>query len=340
MRAACRWSSIAVLLILASIFSGARISAQQKNPWDSAIESLAAKIAAITGAHGSVRLSVRNLTSLDTSRVADFTAALEAQLRQRGLRVENGSSGGETIDATISENLRDIIFAAEIKRGDARELAIETLERVKAEARSDAQRQVRLQRDWVYAQHERFLDFLVWTSPADAARRLIVLEPRRLVIYRSAADGWQALESHPLLDLPARRDPLGFLNLGKDDSGATLEVLLPGERCTASLAGALTLNCAYDARPVVDLERESAAVGNVCGAEGLRLASGSGDWTQPDTLSAVDGASGDTAGDSLAFSGPILVLRPGVEEKSARVIWRDLVTGDYEGGIVTVACGD
>ena len=166
--------------------------AQQKNSWDSAIDSLAAKIAAIAGAHASVRLNVKNLSSLDAGRVGDFTSALEAQLQQRGLKIENGGAAGESIDVTIAENLRQFIFAAAIEHGDLREIALEALDRAKAEAKSEAPPRVRLQRELIWSQREPLLDFLVIpAASADGARRLFVLEPRRLVVYRSAAEGWQ-----------------------------------------------------------------------------------------------------------------------------------------------------
>ena len=72
------------------------------------------------------------------------------------------------------------------------------------------------------------------------------------------------------------------------------------------------------------------------------LASGHGDWTEPDTLSVVegDGPYQKTGDEEMAFPGPILALRAGEAENTARVIWRDLRTGEYEAGIVTASCGD
>jgi hypothetical protein len=330
--------------MITSLFAAIVANAQQKNSWDGAIESLAGKIAAAVGARAAVHLSVKNVSSLDAGRVADFTSQLEAHLRQRGLRVDGGggNSSGEAIDVTIAENVPDIVFAAIVRRGDSREIELETLDRVKAMQKSGATSRVRLERDEIWSQRDWFLDFLEWTSPGDATRLLFVLEPRRLVIYRAAADGWQVQESHPLLELPPRRDTLGFLNLETSDSSAKIAVQMQGERCVASLTGAVQLECGYDARPVASTEREFASLGNACGVETLGLSSGSKDWTQADALSVVEGAGAEAnpAGVEMAFSGPIRALRVGTEEKTVRVIWRDLVTGDYEAGIVTVACGD
>jgi len=342
MRAARRLPSIALLLLLASLFAAAAADAQQKNPWDNAIDSFAARIAAIAAAHASVRLNVKNISSLDAGRVADFSSALEAQLRQRGLKMEGAETAGEVFDVTISENLREIIFVAVTKRGDSQGVALETLDRAKAEQRGEAPVHVRLQRELIWSQREPLLDFLVIpAASAEGARRLFVLEPRRLVVYRAAAEGWQVMESHPLLDYRVPRDARGFFAAPRDDSAEPLRLYVPGERCDLSLAGAMALNCGYDASPVVNLQRDFAPLGGPCGGK-RALASGSGDWTEPDALSVVegDGPYQKNGDEEMAFPGPILALRAGEAENTARVVWRDLRTGEYAAGIVMASCGD
>jgi len=342
MRAPRRLPSLALLLIVASLFSAAATDAQQKNSWDSAIDSLAAKIAAIAGAHASVRLTVKNVSSLDGGRVGDFTSALEEQLQQRGLKIENGGAAGESIDVTIAENLRQFIFAGAIEHGDSREIALEALDRAKAEPKSEASARVRLQRELIWSQREPLLDFLVIpAASADGARRLFVLEPRRLVVYRAVAEGWQVAESHPLLDYRVQRDARGFFASPRGDSTEPFRFYVPGERCDVSMGGAITLSCGDDASPVVNMQRDFAAIGGACGGE-RGLASGHGDRTEPDALSVVegDGPYQKTGDEEMAFPGPILALRAGEAENTARVIWRDLRTGEYEAGIVTASCGD
>jgi hypothetical protein len=342
MRAARRLPSLELLLIVASLFAAAAADAQQKNSWDSAIDSFAAKITAFVGAHSSVRLIVKNLSSLDAGRVGDFTSALEAQLQQRGLKIENGGAAGESIDVTIAENLRQLIFAAAIQHGDSRDIALEAVDRAKAEAKSEVSARVRLQREVIWSQREPVLDFLVIpAASADGVRRLFVLEQRRLVVYRAVAEGWQVAESHPLLDYRVPRDARGFFAPPRGDSTEPFRVYVAGERCDVSMGGAIALTCGYDASPMVNMQRDFAAIGGACGGK-RGLASGRGDWTEPDTLSVVegDGPYQKTGDEEMAFPGPILALRAGEAENTARVVWRDLRTGEYEAGIVTASCGD
>jgi len=343
MRAARRLPSIALLLFLASLYAATAADAQQKNSWDSAIDSFAAKIAAIAGAHASIRLNVKSISSLDAGRVADFSSALEAHLHERGLKTESTETAGGMFEVTISENLREIIFVAVTKRGDSQAVALETLDRAKAEQKDEAPAHVRLQREVIWSQREPLLDFLVIpAASADGARRLFVLEPRRLVVYRAAADGWQVAESHPLLDYRVPRDARGFFAPPRRDSAEPFRLYVPGERCDLSMGGAIALNCGYDASPIVNMQRDFAPIGGACGGGNRGLASGRGDWTEPDTLSVVegDGPYQKTSDEEMAFPGPILALRAGEAENTARVVWRDLRTGEYEAGIVTASCRD
>lgn len=72
------------------------------------------------------------------------------------------------------------------------------------------------------------------------------------------------------------------------------------------------------------------------------LATGASDWTQPDQIQIYEirGNQPIPAGQALHFPGPILALWPAGDEKSARVVSRNLQTGMYEASIVTIVCGN
>ena len=79
-----------------------------------------------------------------------------------------------------------------------------------------------------------------------------------------------------------------------------------------------------------------------CNGGRVALATGAGDWTQPDSLQAYelrDGAMVES-GDPLAFAGPVLALWPSNDLKAARVVWRNLQTGEYEASFISVTCGN
>jgi len=79
-----------------------------------------------------------------------------------------------------------------------------------------------------------------------------------------------------------------------------------------------------------------------CGLEWLVLATGTGDWTQPDRLQLYEirGQRALATGQPMQVPGPVLTLWPANDGKSARVVVRNLETGDYEASIVSVACSN
>ncbi len=72
------------------------------------------------------------------------------------------------------------------------------------------------------------------------------------------------------------------------------------------------------------------------------LASGTGDWTQPDSIqgyvSSDPQGQAVASGDPVAFDGPVVSLQPAGKEGSARAVARNLKTGNYEAYIVTATC--
>jgi hypothetical protein len=85
-----------------------------------------------------------------------------------------------------------------------------------------------------------------------------------------------------------------------------------------------------------------AAIQSGCSVSAEVLATGTGDWTQPDHIQMYEIGERQAlaAGQPLDFPGPILAIWSSTDLKSARVVSRNLQTGMYEASIVTVSCGD
>ena len=138
----------------------------------------------------------------------------------------------------------------------------------------------------------------------------------------------------------AARDPRGTLTISNGDAAAAIGVDLPGAQCTLTTRDKLELTCSTGRNFRSNLETDFVSRPFNCGATPEALLTGDSDWTQADSLRVVamhDHA--EQVAEPMAFSGPILALWTGVESETARVIWRDLATGDYEAGIVTASCG-
>jgi len=85
-----------------------------------------------------------------------------------------------------------------------------------------------------------------------------------------------------------------------------------------------------------------ATLAPACGFQWQVLASGPGDWTQPDRLQVyeITDQRAIPLGRALQLPGPVLSLWPASDGKSARVVVRNLETELYEASLVSVACSD
>jgi hypothetical protein len=338
MRHARRHPPVKLLLILTALIAATAATAQQKSAWGSTIEALAAKITTAAGRSATVHLQIKNLSSLDATRVADFEQQLESNLQHRGVKLEN--TGMTTADVTVTDNLRTVIFTLEIGGTDSHAVTLFSLDRNEAASTANPRPTVRLQRETIWSQPDPLLDFIVLPAAVSAASRLVVLEPRRIVIYRSAEGSWQPQESHPLPALPPTRDTRGTLTISNSGSDATIGVDLSGTKCTLRTSEKLELTCSTERSTRSNVETDFVSLSFNCGNTSHALLTGNGDWTQPDSLRVVEvHDQANQVGETMSFSGPILALSPGAESSTARAIWRDLATGDYEAGILTASCG-
>ena len=86
------------------------------SPWELPATNLAQKIEAVLGA-SQAKLTVRNQSSIAEEDLAVIRKLLEASLRARGV-VLAGDESANAIRITLSENLRNRVWVAEIVQGN------------------------------------------------------------------------------------------------------------------------------------------------------------------------------------------------------------------------------
>ncbi len=122
--------------------------------FDELAHGLAQKIAAALKPHEPVALSFRNVSSTSASDAAAAQAVIERELGALGVNY-NAQEPGVAVVVTLSENLRDSMFVAEIRRGDQRAVVIE--ERPKPAATAGIV-SVAIEKQFMFEENQRILD--------------------------------------------------------------------------------------------------------------------------------------------------------------------------------------
>ncbi len=88
----------------------------QASDWRRPEAQLAEKIAAVTGP-GVIALDVTNVSSIITSDVEEIRRGLISSLTASGVRLSQPEQAAGIAHVTLSENLRDYVWVAEIRQG-------------------------------------------------------------------------------------------------------------------------------------------------------------------------------------------------------------------------------
>jgi hypothetical protein len=317
--------------------------------WTDAVETLAGKISTVAGRSKAVSLVVKNVSSLKSSEAVAIRQRLEDDLIERGFHVERDSSAEKLVTLTLAETAHAYVWVAEWPTGDTRQVEIVSAPKIEDLSGHRSGAFLTLGNKLIWQQPGKFTDFaLVATGGPDSM--LIVLEPDRLAYYYSGdLLSWQFSRSVPISHSSAwprwARDARGFIDL-RNDTG-----FLPGIVCRQILDPEKTRCDFQDQKPVlpgpgVSLpgheENETALLTERCGDDRVALSTGNGDWTQPDSIQGylLTGlADARPSGAPIQLEGPVISLIADTEPGSARVIVRNLKTGNYQAYVVTTNCG-
>lgn len=233
---------IIVLLFLLLFLAVPGVSWAQtpQNPWQDPARELAKKIVAITGPRLTVALAVRNLSSLSDSEVAAVRLALDAELRAAGLRLAANANSAPELRITLSENVQGLLWIAEIPHGDSRDVAIISLPKAAAPPPTATTQMFVLQSKLIYQQDEPILDFGLTDVPTGATASMLVLEARRIVLFRLQGESWvQQQDASFPGTISSLRDLRGRLLFDR----TIFTAYAPGVSCTGFAPKSLNLEC-------------------------------------------------------------------------------------------------
>jgi hypothetical protein len=210
----------------------------QASDWRTPGEQLARKIAAATGP-GAVALDVVNRSSLPRPEVEEIRRGLVTELGELGVRFVTPDQAAATVQVTLSENLQNYVWVAEIHQGNnessvamatAPRLGVATVERPAAA--------LMIHKTLLWTDATRILDVAVVNS---SPQHLIVLEPESVALFKFQDSRWQQEQSLPLSHShPWPRDLRGRLALRKDH---LFDAYLPGIFCRSAATTPLAVSC-------------------------------------------------------------------------------------------------
>lgn len=324
-------------------------AAQNQLPakWNDTVHTLAEKIADAAGSSREIALDLKNISTLSSAESAAIRQALQMELRRRELLVAPVRMSEVQVQVTVSEGAGGRVFVIEIHHGAEQQVSVLPAPNDPAITNGKRPETLILTPKLIWEQPEKFLDFMLFDGIPELPSDLLVVEIERLAFYHSTDLQWNL--SRTILiprSKPAPRDIRGQIKLTQN------KVVLTDAECVGRLTNADDIHC----NSLGGLPLWATAVTNLpghertlvtallekCNQRRVILASGTGDWTQPDSLQAFERTQTDTppisAGNILDFEGPIMSLVADNNDVAARVIVHNLKTGNYEAYLVTANC--
>ena len=201
--------------------------------------ALARQIVISVGPGRTVGVVVRNASSLQPAQAQRVEAALVAELRSHGAQLVDTTADVQ-VRVTLSENLRSLVWTAEMERDGVRDVAIVTLDRVQTAQAAAPGATWSLETGLILESEQQILDVAAFADVGAASPRMLVLEPGRVVLFESSGGRWRDVAAEPIPPLRiGPRDLRGRLDIDRQ----TFWAYLPGVVCGGAVAPSFSMSC-------------------------------------------------------------------------------------------------
>jgi len=220
-------------------------AAAQTPNWHTPEQQLAEKISAVTGP-GAISLELVNRSSLTRAQAEEIHRGLLQELSSLGLRSVGSEEAAAIVNISLSENLREYVWTAQILQGKNEPAVVMiSFPRTSAIDSGHATPAIVLRRTLLWSQSGRILDAALLSGNP---QRLFVLDANSVSVYQMQAGHWQAQQALSIAhSRPWPRDLRGRLVLRKDH---LLDAYLPGVLCTSAAGVSLTCHESDDPWPL------------------------------------------------------------------------------------------
>jgi hypothetical protein len=206
--------------------------------WSKPEDQLGAKIATVTGP-GAVNATVSNRSSLGPGEVENIRRGLLERLSAAGLRFVDAEQAAAVVQVSLSENLQNYVWTAEIRLG-ANESSVVMVSTPRPNTPLVAQEGsgLKLHSLQLWASDEPMLDAAIING---AVTHLAVLYSSEIKLYRLENDHWFQEQALPFSHSgPWPRDLRGRVVLRKD---RLFDAYLPGVFCRSNTGLPLAVSC-------------------------------------------------------------------------------------------------
>jgi len=208
------------------------------NDWRTPEQQLAEKIAAVTGP-GAVALQVVNRSSLSRAEWDGIRRGLLTEMASLGVRFVNADQAAATVQVSLSEDLQNYVWIAEIHQGtNESSVVMITAPRPGTPAVTQELSALTIRKTLLWVQDSRILD--IAEVPGNP-QHMVVLDQDNVTLYKFQDNRWQPEQALATSHLhPWPRDLRGRLLLRKDH---LFDAYLPGVYCRSAATAPLNLNC-------------------------------------------------------------------------------------------------
>jgi len=230
-----RWA-----LCLWVLFSQLSFAADWRDP----VSQLAAKITAATGP-GVVALEINNRSSISSADAEEIRREITSALATSGVRVWQPDQAAANIKVTLSEDLQEYVWVAQVQSGasDAKVILVSTPRPYFSPAGQNAPA-ITIRPVTLISQIDPILDVSIAENNPP---RIVVLGRTAVTIQEFANQRWSVVQLLPISSPnPLPRDARGRIFLRKD---RLFDAYLPGLVCHSTNSAPLAMNCALSEDP-------------------------------------------------------------------------------------------
>ena len=201
------------------------------NPWEKPAGALAEQISEIMGP-GQAQLTIRNISSVPSGEIPAIRKTIEQDLKAHGIAT-SGSESANAIHVTLSENVRERLWVAEVVQGSETRVAMVELGPVAASpAKTDAQIVLRKERLGGLPVSDELILFA-----AQAGGDLVIVHTNDLAVGSLSSGAWKEQKRVAFgRRQTASRDPRGLVIVA--DDGASFRAYAPAIECSGTRSNA------------------------------------------------------------------------------------------------------